>query len=457
MKRTGCLRLQWPISAIALTFTMSAGAAGGNGGGGGGGNGGGAAAVAAPAIIVTQEAQLLAGHAEDNVLPLDNLGTSPQALSGDTAVFLASGPLTQAATRKLVVYHRTPNTGIWSKQAELKPSVADVSGFGSSIALEGDILVAAVYNPPPVSFDPNRPPKAVYVYHRAGNVWTLEARLTGADAATDTFLYGYSVAVNGNRVLVGAAGGTHLNGTLTPDTRHGAIYEFERTLSATGIVQWRQTAKLVGGPAKVPDRFGGLIAFNGDTVVIGGPANKLLGGANTTAVYQRGAAGWPARPTAILRPADLITVGTDQHGIGFGGAVGINRNTIVIGGAADVSGAKAFGSAYVFLRTAGVWRQEAKLAPKSRSNADHFGQRVSVSGDYALFGYRPNGASAGRVTVFKRVGTAWGESTITSPGIPVEVADRVDNFGTFALVDGTTGLISQTWATLSREWSYRFR
>jgi hypothetical protein len=286
-----------------------------------------------------------------------------------------------------------------------------------------------------------------------------EGRLVGSDAATDTFLYGFSVAVSGNTVLVGAAGGIHFNGTFIPDVRHGAIYEFQRSVSATGTAKWSETAKIVRGPKGIPDLFGALIAFNGDTLVVGGLTNYLLGGANTAAVYQRTATGWPLKPTNILKPADLTPVfnlGSERHGIGFGSAVSVSGESILVGGSSDIFGGTVFGSAYVFQRLLGVWTQQAKLVPKNRSNRDNFARRVSVSRDSALFGYRPDGASAGRASLFKRSGTAWGETLISSPGIPAEVTDKVDNFATFALVSGSTALISQSWATLSREFIYKF-
>jgi hypothetical protein len=406
--------------------------------------------------VVSQETQLLAGHPEDHILPLDSLGTSPQALNGDTAAFLANGPGI-SGTRKVVVYARTPGTAIWNKQADLLPNAVDAPGFGSSIGLDGDILVAAVYNPVPASFDPNIQPSGVYAYHRTQGVWVAEARLVGSDAATDTFLYGYSVAVTGNRVLVGAVGGIHANGTFLPDLRHGAVYEFQRTVSTLGAVQWTQTGKLVGGPKGIPDAFGALIASNGDTLVVGGLGNILLGGFNTVAVYQRGATGWPAKPTTVLKPADatpLLSTASERHGNGFGSAVDVSADTILVGGSVDVSGGTAFGAAYVFQRTLGVWGQQAKLTPKSRSNRDGFARRVSLSGDLALFGYRPDGAAAGLASLFKRTGASWLESVIKSPGIPIEVTDKVDNFATFARVSGSRMLISQAWATLSREWVY---
>ena len=424
-----------------------------------GGADGGGGVTTSTAATVTQEAQLLAPGG-DNILPLDSLGTSPQAVNGNTAAFLASGPLTLPGTRKVVVYNRTPDTTIWNKQADLRPDAVDVAGFGSSIALDADILVAAVYNPLPQSLNPNLTPRGVYAYHRTHGVWILESRLVGSDAATDTFLYGYSVAVSGNRVLVGAAGGIHFNGTFFPDRRHGAIYEFERSVSSLGAVKWTETKKITGHPQGIPDQFGALIAFNGDTLVIGGRGNILLGGPNSVALYQRGATGWSAKPSAVLKPSDLtpiLSTSSERHGTGFGGAVAISLDTILVGGSADIFGGTVFGSSYVFQRNLGLWSQQAKLTPKSRSNHDNFAGRVSVSGDLALFGYRPDGASAGKASLFKRTNTAWSETVIASPGIPVEVNDKVDNFATFALVSGSTGLISHAWATLSREWAYRFR
>ena len=339
----------------------------------------------------------------------------------------------------------------------------DGVAFASSIAIDGDILVAGVVNPIPQVL--GAAPKGVYVYHRdPSGAWRQEARLVHPDAAAETFFYGYSISVSGNRVMVGGLGGVHANGTLIPDLRHGAIYEFTRTVSITaptiGMVSWTPTGKIIGTTKAISDDFGRTFAISGDTVVVGGLTNTLLGGLNTVAIYQRGASGWSAAPTAILKPSDLtplLPVTSVRHGINFGSSVALSGSTLLVGGAFDISGGTAFGSAYVFERnSAGVWSQQAKLVPKSRSNRDNFSRNVSLAGNLALFGYRPDGAAAGRASLFNRVGTNWSETLIKSPGIPIEVNDKVDNFATFANVSSTgAALISQAWAGLSREWIYR--
>ena len=110
---------------------------------------------------------------------------------------------------------------------------------------------------------------AAYVFVRSGGTWTQEAYLKASNTgAGDQF--GYSVAVSGDTVVVGAwaerSNATGVSGNQADNTAatSGAAYVFVRS-GAT----WTQQAYLKASNTGAGDQFGQSVAVSGDTVVAG--------------------------------------------------------------------------------------------------------------------------------------------------------------------------------------------
>jgi len=84
--------------------------------------------------------------------------------------------------------------GIAIRIARLKPPAGDTGVFGASLALEGDTLVVG---------DP--PDTTAYVYKRRGITFTLDQKVTAAEATPGTG-FGTAVAFSKDVLLVGAPG-----------------------------------------------------------------------------------------------------------------------------------------------------------------------------------------------------------------------------------------------------------
>src|SRR5919197_1391765 len=172
---------------------------------------------------------------------------------------------------------------------------------------------------------------AAYVFTRTGGVWSQQAYLKASNTG-DRDVFGFSVAVAGDTVVVGAlsedsnATGIDGNQADTSADSAGAAYVFTRT----GNI-WSQQAYLKASNTDVNDSFGHSVAVSGDTVVVG-------------ANFERS------------------------------NATGIDGNQ------ADNS-AVAAGAAYVFTRTGGVWSQQAYLKASNTGDRDVFGFSVAVAGD----------------------------------------------------------------------------
>ena len=106
---------------------------------------------------------------------------------------------------------------------------------------------------------------------RSGTTWSQQAYLkpaaVGTTQAGDQF--GYSVAVSGDTVVVGAhfedSSTTGVNSTPNVSTGDaGAAYVFVRSGTT-----WTQQAYLKASSTGASDRFGASVAVSGETIVVG--------------------------------------------------------------------------------------------------------------------------------------------------------------------------------------------
>ncbi len=200
------------------------------------------------------------------------------------------------------VYVFTRSGGIWSQQAYLKASNTDSGDhFGQSVAISGDtIAVGALLEASNATgVDGNQADNsaifsgAVYVFTRNGTTWSQEAYLKASN--TDAFdLFGYSVAVSGDTITVGAPGessnATGVDGNQANNSagNSGAVYVFTRNGTT-----WSQEAYLKASNTDIFDQFG-AVAISGDTITVGAPveassATGVDGNQADNSAFQSGA------------------------------------------------------------------------------------------------------------------------------------------------------------------------
>ena len=174
--------------------------------------------------------------------------------------------------------------------------------------------------------------------------FTQQETLVAPDAAESDY-FGYSVALSGDTVVVGAM---FHDGAAAVD--QGSAYVFVRS---AGV--WTLQQKLVAADAASRDQFGTSVAISGDTVVVG--ARFDLGahiiGHGSAYVFVRSGGVWSQQQK--LLPADAVS------GDGFGYSVAISGETIVVSAPFGGTAVIREGAAYVFVRSAGVWSQQQKL------------------------------------------------------------------------------------------------
>ena len=135
--------------------------------------------------------------------------------------------------------------------------------FGWSVAIDGTTIVVGARREDRVAKE-RADQGSVYVFVPSGLVWIQQQKLVASDAtAYDQF--GFSVAIGGETVVVGAF---FDDGDGEGEGDQGSAYVFVRS----GIV-WSQQQKLEAGDAAAGDLFGHSVAISGETIVVGAPAD----------------------------------------------------------------------------------------------------------------------------------------------------------------------------------------
>ena len=231
-----------------------------------------------------------------------------------------------------------------------------------------------------------------------------QAKLTASDGVGGEQL-GRAVAISGDTAVLGAP---FADGTTTTDI--GAVYVFVKS-SGT----WSEQARLEASDANTDDNFGGSVAIDGDTIVVGSEFD-VSGGVQRGSAYVFTRSGTTWTEQAKLLAGD--GAGFDR----FGSAVAISSDTIVIGAQSD-------GSAYVFVGAGSNWAEEAKLVPSDGAGPDIFGDSVDIDGDTVVIGapiHTHGITQSGSAYIFVRSGTTWTQQAELLANAPVS-GDRLGN------------------------------
>lgn len=219
----------------------------------------------------------------------------------------------------------------------------------------------------------------------------------------------------------------------------------------------------------IADQFGIAVAISGDTVVIGaidedGSSIGVNGNQHDNTANGAGAAYVFVCTGGIWSQQAYLKASNTETDDGFGGAVAISGDTIVVGAigedsdATGVNGNEAnnaalgSGAAYVFIRSGSTWTQQAYLKASNTGANDAFGTTVAISGDtiaVSAIGEDSNATgingnqssntagSSGAVYVFTRNGTVWTQEAY----IKASNTNSADIFGTSIALSGDSLIV----------------
>lgn len=365
------------------------------------------------------------------------------ALSGDGQTLAVGAPYESGGSRGIdgnqhdnsayasgAVYVFVRQGGTWVQQAYVKPSNTGRSDhFGASVALSRDGHTMAVSahweSSAAIGVNGNQQDDslgqagAVYLFTRTGPAWAQQAYVKASNTGRpgeggspgDGDQFGYAVALSGDglTLAVGAltedSAAREINGNQHDDSQQssGAVYVFTRTGDG-----WAQQAYLKGSWVEAGDLFGFAVALShdGSTLVasafdergsartINGPHDNRANGAGALYVFTRRAGAWTQE--AYIKGSR--TEATDQMGYAVG--ISDDGNTVATGagdedcltpginppgcdndspprGTANIW----VGAAYVFVRSGGVWTEQAFIKAANARPYSSFGVKLALSGD----------------------------------------------------------------------------
>ncbi|NOY89656.1 MAG: integrin [Deltaproteobacteria bacterium] len=349
------------------------------------------------------------------------------------------------------------------------------SYFGSAIALsaDGSTLAVGAFNEASstTGIDGDQANNAapgsgaVYVFTRAGGVWSQEAYIKASNTEQDDW-FGWSIALSadGSTLAVGAqqedSNATGIDGNQADNSmqKAGAVYVFSR---AAGT--WSQDAYLKASNTDAGDSFGVSVALSGDGATLavsaydedsnatGVDGDELDNSArNAGAVYLFRLAGSTWSQEAYLKASN-----TDA-GDSFGSSLALSQDgsTLAVGADFEASGATGVGAAqtdnsamfagavYMFVRSGTTWSQQVYIKASNAEAPDEFGWVVALSADGSTLAVgapsedssatgvggsqADNSAiAAGAAYVFSRSGTTWSQRAY----VKASNTEEFDSFG----------------------------
>ena len=234
-----------------------------------------------------------------------------------------------------------------------------------------------------------------------------EQKLVASERA-ESDEFGYSVAVDGDTLVVGA---------YRVDDEQGAAYVFSRLSDGA----WSQLAKLTASERSVDDQFGQSVSIDGDVIVVGAVGDDHVAAeAGAAYVFKQPTAGW-----SDINESKKLTATDGGANDWFGWAVDIDNDTVVVAAHQDdgyddvrMENVPNAGAVYVFaIPVDGAWAdatQVAKLTSSKPKLDDQLGTSVAVSGDVVVAGAPVGGVirnDFGAALVFVKPATGWSGDT----------------------------------------------
>ncbi|MAO64361.1 MAG: hypothetical protein CL666_05125 [Balneola sp.] len=224
-----------------------------------------------------------------------------------------------------VVVFRNEN-GSWNETSTIVNPDTSGSGFGSSLALDGNTLVVGA---------PARQAGSAYVFENSDSEWAHTATLDSRQV-DERSLYGSAVEVNGDRIFVSAPRNAAAS---------GAVIVYSKDADSG---EWMESSRLVAFDSQMRYLFGSAIAFSGDQVWIGAP--NAEGGNGAIYQFSSESGNWTGSTKMISE---------NSNGDNFAGTMAVDNNIAVVGLTGADFGA---GSAAIMeMDEAGMWTTQEIL------------------------------------------------------------------------------------------------
>jgi hypothetical protein len=319
----------------------------------------------------TQQAKLIASDGEIN----DKFGISV-SINGDYAFV---GAFTDDGSKGSVYVYKSDGSS-WNQIEKLTSSDLDYRDyFGDCVSVDGDYAIIGA----PGNDDNGDSSGSAYIFKRDGPNWFQQEKLLPSDGVAGD-LFGVSVSISGDYVIIGAEG---------TDIDTGSAYIFKRYGS-----DWIEQDKITASDGSEDDEFGVSVSLDGDYAVIG--AHYYNSNMGSAYIFKRYGSDW-------IQQAQLLAL-DGENGDFFGYSVSLYKKTALIGAYGDGDNGYRSGSAYLFMELEEEWKQISKITPSDGVAGDYFGYSVSIGFFYAIIGARRDDGGTGSAYIFKR-DPSWSE------------------------------------------------
>jgi VCBS repeat-containing protein len=293
----------------------------------------------------------------------------------------------------VTVYGRNAGgPGQWDEVLNLlSPDATGDDEFGYSVAMSGEYLFVGApgHN--------NTGAAYLFEWNMGGtNTWDLVKKITGSDTGNGD-RFGTSVAMDDGRIAVGAVNADYTG------ANSGAVYLFARDAGETN--QWEQTQQIGPSDSAATAGFGHVVRLDGSRLAVSAPQYSEIR-PNGGAVYALEHSG---AVTGQWEHVQLLFGDVEGENDEFGYAMDLDEDVIVVGAPIDSNGNSGYGAAYVFVHTGatnGPWMQSRRIERPVNTSGEMFGASVSVDQDLVVIGApgvgNQQGSDVGEARVYYR-------------------------------------------------------
>jgi hypothetical protein len=284
--------------------------------------------------------------------------------------------------------------------------VQESESFGSSVAIFEDLAVVGAHL---FDFGSQTDRGRALVFRRisGSSGWEFLKTLLADDGeASDHF--GFSVATNGDFIIVGAP-----DANVNEFINSGSAYMFYRNQGGTD--NWGQVAKLTPNDPESYAYFGASVALGYGVQF----KTALVGASGKDGTATASGAAYIFNEGIQIKKLTAPDARAEAY---FGDSVAYTDNWfhwIVVGAPGDFNGSeKQTGSAYLFERDWGSpnsWGFNIKITPSDGDDDDFFGDSVAISGDTVVIGAPHALTNKGAAYVFKPFWVSWEQAKKLMP------------------------------------------
>ncbi len=323
-------------------------------------------------------------------------------------------PLTNAGSAYIFTYDGTT----WTEEQKIVASDREANDwFGWSVDISGDILIVGSYyeDHDENGSDPLTDAGSAYIFTYDGSNWTEQQKIVASDRESEDY-FGYAVAIDSSKVIVGAYLEDEDENGSNPLTDAGSAYIFTYDGS-----NWTEQQKIVASDRESEDHFGISVDLSGEHAIIGAnqedhdaTGNNFLDRSGAAYMFNINGSSWSEKDKLVASDRGAADL--------FGYSVSIDGDRAIVGAYQEDEDALGnntisnSGSAYIYNYNGSNWIEQQKIVASDRHSSDIFGMSVDISGNRAIIGAEFNdydieglnyASNAGAAYLFYFNGSQW--------------------------------------------------